>query len=68
MLRENTDMCHLRERAKIKPNDKLAIIGMEREETVCCIVMIKTEALGTTVKQMLGPIFDEALNKGVETE
>jgi antitoxin PrlF len=50
----------LRERAKLKPNDKLAIIGVERGDKVCCIVMMKAEALGSTVKNMLGPIFDEA--------
>jgi antitoxin PrlF len=58
----------LRERANIKPNDKLAIIGMERAETICCIVIMKTDALGETVKCMLGPIFDEALGKRGETQ
>ncbi|MBT0159274.1 AbrB/MazE/SpoVT family DNA-binding domain-containing protein [Candidatus Bathyarchaeota archaeon A05DMB-2] len=50
----------LRERAQLKPNDKLAVIGVERGDKVCCIVMMKAEALGSTVKNMLGPIFDEA--------
>jgi antitoxin PrlF len=55
----------LRERANIKPNDKLAIIGVERSDAVCCIVMIKAEALGDTVKCMLGPLFSEVFgNKG----
>jgi antitoxin PrlF len=55
----------LRERANIKPNDKLAIIGVERSDAVCCIVMIKAEALGDTVKCMLGPLFNEVFgNKG----
>jgi AbrB family looped-hinge helix DNA binding protein len=51
----------LRERAKLKPNDKLAVIGFERDGDVCCIVMVKADALGSTVKNMLGPIFKEAL-------
>jgi len=51
----------LRERAKLEPNDKLAVIGFERDGNVCCIVMVKTEALGDTVKNMLGPILNEAL-------
>jgi antitoxin PrlF len=51
----------LRERAQLKPNDKLAIIGVERDNKVCCIVMMKADALGSTVKHMLGPIFEEAL-------
>jgi antitoxin PrlF len=51
----------LRERAQLNPNDKIAIIGVERGNKVCCLVMMKAEALGTTVKNMLGPIFEEAL-------
>ncbi len=50
----------LRERAGLKPNDKLAVMGVERSGEVCCIVMMKADALGNTVKSMLGPIFKEA--------
>jgi AbrB family looped-hinge helix DNA binding protein len=50
----------LRERANIRPNDKLAVIGVERDGSICCIVMMKADALGSTVKGMLGPIFKEA--------
>ena len=57
----------LRERANIKPNDKLAIIGVEQSDAVCCIVMIKAESLGNTVKCMLGPIFNEAFGNRGET-
>ncbi|UCF45265.1 MAG: AbrB/MazE/SpoVT family DNA-binding domain-containing protein [Candidatus Bathyarchaeota archaeon] len=54
----------LRERAKLKPNNKLALIGFERDDDgVCCIVMIKADALGSTVKKMLGPILKEALEE-----
>jgi antitoxin PrlF len=58
----------LRERANIKPNDKLAVIGTEKEGTICCIVLMKADALGASVKRMLGPIFDEAFGKGGEKE
>jgi antitoxin PrlF len=51
----------LRERAQLNPNDKIAIIGVERDDKVCCLVMLKAEALGNTVKNMLGPIFEQAL-------
>jgi AbrB family looped-hinge helix DNA binding protein len=51
----------LREKAKLKPNDKLAIIGFEHDGDVCCIVMVKADALSGTVKNMLGPILKEAL-------
>jgi antitoxin PrlF len=56
----------LRERANINPNDKLAVIGMEQGNCVCCIVLMKADTLGEPVKRMLGPIFDEALGKGGE--
>jgi antitoxin PrlF len=51
----------LRERAKLYPNDKLALIGFEREGDICCIVMVKAEALGSTIKKALGPILKGAL-------
>ena len=57
----------LRERANIRPNDKLAVIGVERDGSICCIVMMKADALGSTVKGMLGPIFKEAFAQGGET-
>jgi AbrB family looped-hinge helix DNA binding protein len=49
----------LREKAKLKPNDKLAVIGCEHNGEVCCIMMVKAEALGNTVKNMLGPILKD---------
>jgi antitoxin PrlF len=51
----------LREKAKLKPNDKLALVAFEREGEVCCIVMLKADALGKSVKNMLGPVFENAL-------
>jgi antitoxin PrlF len=47
----------LRERAKIQANDKLAVIGFQRDDEVCCIVMLKVDALESTVRDMLGPVF-----------
>jgi len=51
----------LREKAKIKPNDKLAVIGFEKGDDVCCIIMLKVDALENTVKNMLGPVFKSIL-------
>jgi antitoxin PrlF len=51
----------LRDRADLKPNDKLALIGFERNGGLCCIVMMKADALGSTVKKALGPILKGAL-------
>ena len=56
----------LREKAKIKPSDKLAIIGFERNNEVCCIIMLKVDALESTVKNMLGPVFRNAFKLEVE--
>jgi antitoxin PrlF len=50
----------LREKAKVKPNDKLAVMAFERDGDVCCIMMVKTEALGEQVKKMLSPIMKGA--------
>jgi antitoxin PrlF len=51
----------LREKANLKPNDKLALIALEKENQICCIVMLKADALGDQVKCMLGPVFKEVL-------
>jgi len=51
----------LRERAKLKPNDKLALIGFEHDGDICCIVMVRADALGSTVKKALGPMLKDAL-------
>ncbi len=49
----------LREKSKIQPNDKLAVVACEREGEVCCLIMLKTEKLGNAVKGFLGPVLSE---------
>lgn len=50
----------VRERAGLKPDDKLAVIGCERNGgEICCIMMIKADDLGSSVKSMLGPVMKE---------
>jgi AbrB family looped-hinge helix DNA binding protein len=49
----------IREKAGIKAGDKLAIIAMRQEGKVCCLAMIKVEALADMVKSMLGPVMKE---------
>jgi antitoxin PrlF len=49
----------LREKANLKPNDKLALIAMENEGEVKFIVMFKADVLENQVKCMLQPIFKE---------
>jgi AbrB family looped-hinge helix DNA binding protein len=46
----------IREKAKIKPDDKLAVLGCERDNEICCIIMIKAEKLGNAINKMLSPL------------
>lgn len=46
----------LREKAKIKPGEKLAVTTWERDGQVCCITLIKIEAFGGVVKDILGSV------------
>jgi len=51
----------VREKAKLKPNDKLAIIGCERNGEICCIIVVKAEKLGRTIKDFLSPMLRDVL-------
>jgi len=46
----------LREKAGIKPNDKLAVVACEKDGEVCCIMMLKAEKLVGAVTKALGPL------------
>ena len=46
----------LREKAGIKPNDKLAVVACEKNGEVCCIMMLKAERLVGAVTKTLGPM------------
>jgi len=48
-----------RERANIHAGDKLAVISWEKDGRVCCISLIKAEALTGMVKDILGPMMKE---------
>lgn len=54
----------LREKARFKPNDKIAVVACEREGTVCCIMMIKAEMLAGAVSKTLGPLIKGAMQEG----
>lgn len=49
----------VREKAKLKPNDKLAVVGCERNGEICCIIMVKAEKLRDAVSKALGPMLKE---------
>jgi AbrB family looped-hinge helix DNA binding protein len=46
----------LREKADIRPGEKLAVTTWERDGKVCCITLIKIEAFGGVVKNILGSV------------
>ena len=51
----------LREKAKLEPNDKLAVISCERDGNICCFVIIKAETLSGPVKKLLEPILKDII-------
>lgn len=53
----------IRDKAKISPGDKLAVISWERDGKVCCISLIKAEDFAGMVKDILGPMMKEILTK-----
>lgn len=53
----------IRDKAKIRAGDKLAVISWEKDGRVCCISLIKAEDLTEMIKDMLGPVMKEVLQK-----
>jgi AbrB family looped-hinge helix DNA binding protein len=49
----------LRAAAGIKAGDKLAVVTMYSEGSVCCLSLIKVEQLAGTVRDILGPMARE---------
>lgn len=46
----------LRDRAKIRAGDKLALVSWEKDGDVCCFTLIKADLLAERVKEFLGPL------------
>ena len=46
----------LRDRAKIRAGDKLALISWQKDGELCCFTLIKADALAQRVKEFLGPV------------
>ena len=51
----------LREKAGIRPGDKLAVTSWEKDGEVCCISLTKVEELTEMVRATLGPVMTEIL-------
>jgi AbrB family looped-hinge helix DNA binding protein len=48
----------MREKAGIRPGDKLALISWERDGRICCLALMKTEPISGLVKDILGPVLE----------
>ena len=53
----------IRERAKIRGGDKMAVVSMEKDGKICCLSLIKVEELDAMVRSVLGPVMDEVFKK-----
>jgi len=53
----------IRDKAKIRAGDKLAIISWEKDARVCCISLIKAEDFVEMVKGLLGPMMKEIITE-----
>jgi len=53
----------IREKAKIRSGDKLAVVSLEKDGKICCLSLIKVEDLEVMVKSMLGPVMDDVFKK-----
>jgi antitoxin PrlF len=49
----------VREKAGIRTGDKLALISLEKNGSVCCLALMKVENLSGMVKDVLGPLMHE---------
>jgi len=51
----------IRDRAKIRAGDKLAVISWEKDGEVCCISLIRVEDFTEMVKGILSPMMKEII-------
>ncbi|MFC1555258.1 HgcAB-associated protein HgcC [candidate division KSB1 bacterium] len=51
----------VRDKAGIKSGDKLMLISVEKDNTVCCFTLIPAEGFNDLVKGKLSPIMKEVL-------
>jgi AbrB family looped-hinge helix DNA binding protein len=49
----------IREKAGIKTGDKLALISWEKNDSICCLALMKVENLSGMVKDVLGPLMHD---------
>lgn len=54
----------VRNKANIKAGDKLTIVSWRKGDKICCISLIRVEEFAEMVKDLLGPMMKEMMNKG----
>ncbi len=50
---------NVRDKAGIKPGDKLGLVTWEKNGEICCIVLMKADEMGVMAKNMLAPLVQE---------
>jgi AbrB family looped-hinge helix DNA binding protein len=53
----------IRDKANIRPGDKLALVSWEKDGKVCCFTLIKVEEFTDMVRGLLGPMMEEMIPK-----
>ena len=53
----------VRDKANIRAGDKLAVVSWGKEGDICCISLIKAGDFTEMVKELLGPMMKEVVNK-----
>jgi len=53
----------IRDKAKLKAGDKLAVISCQANGKVCCLTLMKADDFAETIKGILGPMLKEILGK-----
>ena len=53
----------IRDKAKIRGGDKLAVISWEKDGTVCCISLVKAEDFTEMIRGLFGSMMEEILQK-----
>lgn len=54
----------LRDKAGIRPGEKLVAVACARGEEVCCICLVKADALKGLVQGVLGPVLKDLADLG----
>ena len=49
------------DKAKISGGDKFAVISWGKDNSVCCISLVKTEELIKGIKDIIGPMMKELI-------